>query len=363
MKGTPDEAAHAPHSTARDPGDGLAIIANEEPFGRIWRFAVWISADGLRWRKAGTRGVRAPAGFKDDRRIVHGYWSIDGRLVALESHTRQPCCGTRPDGTFLAAQRSETRRGGRDATFTWTTRDGRRWVRKRAHGLRHYPGTHAGHHTYQGDGELLAIWTDGPLAMGRSTNGVTWETLGPIPPELDTTSSAVLVRTPTGFALAGERSDGPPGPGNHLTAWSGEPDGAWSRTLDRASSSPSSVIVDGSTVIMAGTELDLESIDDDDPTRLPWLVVSTDGGVRWDDSLAWTGSREPCLGPLAARGGTVVIGAQCPPPGVATMYATDLVVEDPAPATGTSLDTAALDSDTHLDEHEQRQGPGGHRSP
>ena len=297
--------------------DGLAIIADEQPFGRnAWTFEVWTSRDGLRWREASRQRIPTPRRFAGYRRIVHGYWPTRHGIVALQTYTQQPCCGFVPGSILLLAARTQRP----DVTYAWTSRDGRRWRQQRAVGVRGYPGEHLGFSISVGEGELLAVWPDRSRRLGRSTDGVRWRPIGRYPAQLATYAPFVLTRAEGGFVLAGEPFDPDIGTGNALTVWHRTGQAPWVRTFEPRQASPWSIVAIGSSVVIVGDRLDPTKLEEDDIPRLPWLLVSSDGGSTWDDSPSWLGDSPWCLQGLTDGAGGILLDAACAPAGAATSY-------------------------------------------
>ncbi len=304
---------------------GLVLTANERSaYRQSASFTTWRSADGLSWRRAGALHVDAPARYRDDRQLTYGPWSLDGRLVMLVTYTNEPCCGSRP-GIFVAARTPDRSRSSTyHHTSAWVSRDGAAWTKRRTSGLNGAgggAGERFGYLIQPGSREVLASLTSD---LGRSADGLRWLKDVPLPSAYDDTSPAVVARTPRGFVLAGESFDGGPGPGNWLTIWSGTRDGSWTRVFEHGQRSPDAIAVAGSTVIIVGDELDPATADLDETLYYPWILVSTDGGATWDESLSWTGTTPMCPATLTANDDTVVLTFGCVPPGMATTYVVDL---------------------------------------
>ncbi len=299
--------------------EGLAIIADEAPFGPAWRFEVWTSKDGLHWREASRQRIPVPERFTGYRRLVHGYWPTKDGIAALQTYTQQPCCGSAPRSTLLVAAKTQQP----DVTYVWTSRDGRRWQQQRAKGVHGDPGQHLGSSISAAGGELLALWPDRSQMIGRSTDGVLWRTIGRYPADLDTYSSFVLARADGGLVLAGEPFDSDIGTGSTLTVWRQDGQGEWVRTLPPRQGSAESIVSIGRTVIVSGGRLDPERLDDDDIPRLAWLLVSSDGGRTWDESLSWFGDSPWCLQGLTEGETGVLLDVACPSPEAASKYLVD----------------------------------------
>lgn len=343
-------------------GDRLALIANEREFDRTWTFDVWTSRDGLAWKRVGRQRVPTPARFDDQtRRRVHGYWWVGDRLVAMATYGPDRCCGLVGDRAFLAA-----RPGARDETFTWSSTRGKEWTRQRTKGVPDAISDYLGRQISEVNGELLVLWGDRKDTIGRSTDGVDWKVAGGYPREMDMYSPAVFARTPSGFVIAGEPKESGPGDGNYLTVWTGTNEGEWERTYERSSSVPESITVVGDTVIIAGSQLDLRDPEFDPPPDFSWLLVSSDGGATWDDTLSWTGTTDWCLRDLTERDGTVMLDLACAPPDAASKHVVTLgssssPAPDPVPTP-----RQALECDTRRDFNSVRDAwapPSGHETP
>jgi hypothetical protein len=304
--------------------DGLVIIADDDRFERVWRCEVWSSADGLSWQRIARPRVPMPARLDGYRRNVQGFWSLGDRIVALETYTTRPCCGG-SSGWILVANREHER----DVTYTWTSRDGQTWTRARTRGAPHGQHEHVHHLITQGEGELLAMWGHPTYDIGRSTDGVHWETMGHHPADLDLYAVPILLaRTDDGLILGGnvtgvddERSS------DWLTLWRSSDGEDWERTLARPEGRPASIVSSGSTVIVAGNDLDPRYLDMHPPPELPWLVVSEDSGRTWDATLAWVGDADWCLRSLVANGATVSLDAACATPDAASTYLHRMTVD------------------------------------
>jgi hypothetical protein len=295
--------------------DRLVIIADGAPFERVWRYDVWSSSDGLAWRRVAQRRIPTPERFDGYRRIVHGYWSLGDRIVALETFTEQPCCGSSSGSTFVASREYPP-----DETFAWTSSDGRTWARHRAQGFES-SGEHQGHLITQGQGELLALWGHPTYAIGRTTDGIRWRTIGHHPDELDLDTGMKLLARSDGGLVLGGRTWGPDdGAGEAFVLWRSGDGEDWQRTYSRVDGRPASIVSSNGTVIVAGNDQDARHLDADPPPDLPWLMVSRDGGRTWDPTLAWTGDTDWCLDSLTASRGTIVLDARCATPDAASTY-------------------------------------------
>jgi hypothetical protein len=303
-------------------GDGLALIANF----RRWpvpTFHVWTSHDGLRWRLVSRQRIWPAPRFSERRRHLIGFGSVAGRLVVTGTYESGPCCGATPS-TLLAAKRGDARkRPPDDVTFALVSRDGKRFVRHRVKRIAEPARGLSPSRT--GRGDPLDTWlAGGSIVLGSSKDGVTWRAIGQLPDELDPSSPFEVARTADGFVLVGEPIDGVVGPGDHLTIWHGSPKLTWTRVFDADHHSPDDIIAVKSTVILVGTRIDPADDDLDDPPYLPWVMASTDAGATWDPALGWSTDQVLCLGPLMAHRGVAVMGAQCPPEGLAALYAVDV---------------------------------------
>ncbi len=299
--------------------DGLVLIANDAPFDRVWRYDVWSSRDGLAWRRVAQQRIPTPDQFDDYRRIVHGYWTLGDRIVALETFTQQPCCGSSSGWTLVA-----NRTYAPDETFAWTSGDGEAWVRQRAQGFQ-ASGEHRGHQVSQGRDELLALWGHPSYALARTTDGIHWRTVGHYPERLDLDSLPMLLaRAGDGFVLGGTAWGAGDDPEEAFGLWRSTDGEDWLRTYARPDGRPASMVASGRTVIVAGNDQDASYPDGDPPPDLPWLMVSQDGGRTWDESLAWVGDTDWCLRSLTANSGSVSLDAACAPPDAASTYVVTL---------------------------------------
>lgn len=304
-------------------GDGLAIIADESPPYADWRFDVWRSDDGLEWRQVGRQRVRAPqrfdapSEFEGYRRLVQGYWTLGDRIVALETYTTTRCCGRSNGLEFVARQPRQP-----NATFAWTSRDGKRWQRQRARGVPATVGYQIGHRVTQGDRELFVDWGVPSQVLARSTDGVSWDGMGRYPDELDDVSRALFTRAADGFVLAGSvegtRDDGWL---DTFVVWHSTDGTEWDRTYERPDGRPNAIVSSGGTVIVAGNDPDRTDPTLDPLPERPWLLVSDDGGRTWDPELAWVGEDDWCLRSLSTTDGVVSLDAACATPDAASTYA------------------------------------------
>ena len=119
---------------------------------------------------------------------------------------------------------------------------------------------------------------------------------------------------------------GPPSPpllrrsSSWLTLWRSSDGEDWERTLARPEGRPASIVSSGSTVIVAGNDLDPRYPDVEPRPELSWLMVSEDSGRTWDATLAWVGDADWCLRSLVANGATVSLDAACATPDAASIY-------------------------------------------
>jgi hypothetical protein len=309
--------------------DGLVLIADAAPFGKVWRYDLWSSRDGLAWRRVARQRIPTPDRFDDYRRIVHGYWTLGDRIVALETFTQQPCCGRSSGWTFVANREDPP-----DETFAWTSGDGKAWVRQRAQGFQP-SGEHRGHQISQGRGELLALWGHPTNAIASTTDGIRWRTIGRHPERLDLDSLPMLLaRAGDGIVLGGTAWDAGDDPGQAFALWRSTNGEDWQRTYARPDGRPASIVASGRTVIVAGNDQDAREPDADPPPELPWLMVSQDGGRTWDESLAWVGDTDWCLRSLTASSGSVSLDAACTPPDAASTYVVTLPGGRPSVSAG-----------------------------
>ncbi|MCY7419047.1 MAG: hypothetical protein LH650_11225, partial [Chloroflexi bacterium] len=189
---------------------GLVLAVNDEPTaGRPiglggWAFRLWRSADGDRWEPMGRFEARLPRRLDgcqlNDRNLV----VADGRLVAIAAACRDLCCGLRAlPGAWTSGPAAgiepEPAPGG---TFTWTSTDGRDWVRHRARGLDDVASGFLRVVSRVPDG-LLGLLYARTSRLVRSADGVTWETLGDLPAGFDMDSVPLVGQTPDGYLLAG----------------------------------------------------------------------------------------------------------------------------------------------------------------
>jgi hypothetical protein len=260
------------------------------------------------------RRIPTPDRFDGYRRVVHGFWTLGDRIVALETFTQQPCCGSSSGFTLIANRDYPP-----DETFTWTSDDGRAWARHRTQGFRP-SGEHRGHQVTQGRGELLALWGRPTYAIGRTTDGIRWRTIGHHPERLDLDSGMQLLARSNDELVLGGTAWGAGDSDETFALWRSSDGEDWQRTYARADGSPGSMVASGRIVIVAGNDQDARYLDADPPPDLPWLMVSRDGGRTWDQSLGWTGDTDWCLDSLTASRDTVVLDARCATPDAASTY-------------------------------------------
>jgi hypothetical protein len=210
-----------------------------------------------------------------------------------------------------------------DETFAWTSEDGKIWARHEAQGFEP-SGEHRGHRITQGRGELLALWGHPTYAIGRSTDGIRWRTIGHHPERLDLDSVPTLLARSGAALVLGGYAWGARGSDETFALWRSRNGEDWRRTYARVDGRPASMVTSGRSVIVAGNDQDARNLDADPPPELPWIMVSRDGGRTWDESLAWTGDTDWCLGRLTASGRTVSLDAGCATPDAASTYVVTL---------------------------------------
>lgn len=293
---------------------GLVIIANEQHYDAVWRYEVWSSSDGLEWKRSSRQRVPMPKRFDGYRRNVQGFWSLGDRVLALATYTTQRCCGRSSGWTVVANQKQEP-----DVTFAWTSRDGKTWKRHRTSGIPSNIEDHFGYLINQGDGELLATWGGAGGSIGRTTNGVDWRTIGRMPEALDVYSQPRVLRADDGLVLGGSVEVSGRNR-EQMTFWHSTDGRRWIRTFGRFGGRPAAMASSGGTVIVAGND----GYSSGTGLKLPWLMLSEDGGRTWDEALAWVGDTELCLESLTVNGSAVSVDARCAPPDAASTYVGEL---------------------------------------
>jgi hypothetical protein len=199
--------------------------------------------------------------------------------------------------------------------FAWVTDDGRGWDRQRATGIPRGGEVHFGHLVSQGEEELFANTGGLHREVLRTTDGVHWRPIGPLPDELDTYATVLLDRNDEGFVLVGQVEV--EGRNRYrMTYWHSADGRDWEPTFKRFGGDPVDVASSGEVVVVAGND----GYSRNDDTKHPWLTVSTDGGRTWDESLGWVGEEELCLESISARGRSLSLDALCAPPEGASTY-------------------------------------------
>lgn len=294
--------------------DGLAIIANQEEFGETWRWETWRSADGLEWKRTSREDVPMPERFEGRRRVVQGFWSLGDQVVALATYTTTRCCGRSTGWSVVAAQDQQP-----DAVFTWSTKDGRKWSRKRTKGIPQGGELHFGGSTEGDDGELLTIKVGlrHPQLL-RTTDGIRWRSMGTLPASVEPYSPMLIERVGDGLVLVGQ-AEVEDRNRYRVTSWFSADGDHWIRSFGRFGGRPVDIASSGDAVVVAGNDGYSRG-----SGERPWLMVSTDGGRSWDDSLGWIGSEELCLESLTASGRTFSLDARCAPPDGATTFVASL---------------------------------------
>jgi hypothetical protein len=282
-----------------------------------WKFDVWTSMDAEHWDRRGTVDTTPDVpGFQVGARMI----STGTGLVVLEEVGTDLCCGNiAPPGGPLVGL---TVRGLAAVTATqaeasgawgWVLSDGTTWTKQPLTGL-------DGHVPFildSSDTDVLAAGiSNGELSLLRSTNGIDWQAVAPLPSGISLSSPLEIAHVPDGYLIAADtiRARGPTH-GARLTIWTGSGDGVWSEVLDHVGWGADEVDAVGSTVVVSS----------DFPTQLfnekPLALISTDGGTTFDVSAGWSGLDEGCYWSIALRLPTAVAGMNCSPGQVARLFA------------------------------------------
>jgi hypothetical protein len=283
-------------------GDTL-VLGIRELYARSGPIELWRSTDGIAWTRDGRLTLRLPPGY------AAPWWVAVGPLRATGGHLLQYAIltddsgmgGWAPVGPQLASidTQSLVGRSGPDRNFAWITRDGPRWERR--------PLSGAGADTASLD--VLTTTEDGLLALRlggrrtallRSTDGLRWSQVAPLPRTYSWGGSEGLVPVDGSVLLFADDDDPGTGYGNHLGAWRLEADGSWIRVLDAQAAFTKEQAAGDGWVLVAGRSWD-------SVREWAWMLVSGDGGRTWDPGLGWIGAADSCAGDVAIRDGTAVM--------------------------------------------------------
>lgn len=260
------------------------------------RIVVWSSSDGRHWKRQSEipAFARTPGYFAGASVIV-----LRNRLALVGFVGPYSCCGGARPGN--AAGRGE------NGMWIWTSSDGVSWTRQRMRGL----GDDSLGFITRGAGGYLGIRA-GPRgnSIARSSDGVRWETLGPVPADVDLSSVVEFVASGDGYVLAADTGDtrgGLNGRGPRLTIWQVSRDGVFTEVFDRAGWQVISLASDGAAVVIVG-----EDYNEHDELRNALALVSTDAGETFTVSAGWPGmAASKCLGPVTIHHHTAVASGAC----------------------------------------------------
>ena len=297
------------------PYRGGLLLAVDEPSapGHRSSFGVgfWRSDDAVTWRRAGGLAYAVP-----DRLVRIGcqvnhqqVLTVSERIVVLGAICRDPCCGmTPPSGTaglamLAPAAVAEASPGG---AIGWSCRDGRRCIRERVRGNPDYLQV-----TSPGAGGLIGIDGGADPRLLRSSDGLTWTTIAPMPDRFDADGQLLLGEAGGAPIVTGESFEDEGGYGNTMRLWRLDPAGQLAPVLRRQPAFAHSLVTAGDSLWIVGDAWGpgVSELTDDDDEEWAWIMGSADGGMSWPDALAWTGWDGSCVGQLAIHAGTAVMTA------------------------------------------------------
>ena len=285
--------------------DGLVAAVDGDPrtFDSI-DLRLWRSADGIRWRRAGSLSPSLPGGPSTTVASVQRQ-SADGRgrLVVLGTLTHSSGSGGwSPSGWLYASGRQRTSPRS-DRLLGWTSRGGARWVQRRLGGaLRHGISGSVGS-VWDTASRLLAVRLGGYRegAVLSSEDGLDWSVVAPLPEAHEDGGSEGLIAPSDSVMVFADHADWGDGDyGNRLGGWRLEADGTWDEVIYRKPAFSTSQAAEGDAVIVTGFGWDHSR-------QWAWTLVSFDGGRTWDDGSSWTGANGSCLGDVAIRRGVAVM--------------------------------------------------------
>jgi hypothetical protein len=240
-----------------------------------YQFALWTSADGSHWDDSDGPTIPSPA----DAPTTTEATSIGGEVVIYE----------RAD-TAVAAQASPSA-AAQEGIWAWTQDADSTWTRDELSGA---------------DEGLQLAGEDGKAALGvlpgkhgdqlvLSRDGVEWQTIGALPPEVDPTSPILVMGVVSGYVLAAD-TGAARHPGTELTVWTGSTTGKWRQVLDQPGQSPVSLAASGTSVLLGAHASSL---------------ISPDAGASWSKIHPTANGKPACDVGLAAHRSSAVAFDLC----------------------------------------------------
>jgi hypothetical protein len=274
--------------------DGLAIVERRDirapsrrPIGfSDWRFRVWSSADGARWRRHGDLILRPEGALRDcalyDPQVV----TAGDRLVVATTCYQEFGAGGSSgpsNGRVALTQRVDA---AAIPVFAWSSADGRRWTRRLVTRIREQGATFVGFRPVQG-GATVSLAE--PWRIRWSRDGRRWRDIGGFPRDGDVRWFGAEPLDPGGSrwiatgqpgAVDHDPTGGLDPEPDHRTIWLRDADGPWWELAGEEGWAATSVAIDGSTVVVGIQDAPATLRSRVDEYR---LLVSRDGGMTWTD--------------------------------------------------------------------------------
>jgi hypothetical protein len=262
---------------------------------------LWWSRDGRHWDRGGSIDIAA----ETPEYVARGSLRVLGNRLAVVSYIGpNTCCGARPGRGVIPARSSAA--GARDelGMWVWTSDDGVDWVKQRMRGL----GVDSLDVITSDQGGIagIRVGTDGAFFV-RSTDGIQWATLGPLPADVDPYALGALVGTPDGHVFAAdtaEARDEPYDGHTRLTVWRVSADGVFTEVFEQRDWEVHWLLATGNSVVGIGYDYDPTS----DASRRPLALVSTDSERTFTLSAGWPALEDlGCIGQVAMSDRTILV--------------------------------------------------------
>lgn len=285
------------------------VLGDQHYAGSDMRFEFWTSADGTRWRHAGSLRLNA-------RTPGYSAW---GDLVALRDRLAvysyigpAGSGGARPAGAAAETAQAEPPASNELGMWAWTSSDARSWTRHRVTGIgTDYVSVYRDTQGYVG----VRSFIERPWLV-RSSDGIHWFTVARMPKTVILNRGFTFAATRDGYLMAAEARTTK---GVNLTIWHVSRSGRFTRVFRQLGRDAAGMAVHGSLVVV--TSFPDRSTD----SGRALALVSTDDGRSFELSAGWPALEiTDCVRDVVIAGHTVVAGGGCHVRGGPALLVADL---------------------------------------